>query len=268
LELKIDYPPDFEIRYGYGKPNAKHIFDIINGNLKKQDAFLKKIAGFKRYFDFGITSAPNDHDPFWDNGWFPPLDGVSLYTHIATRKPKTFLEIGSGNSTKFARRAIKDHGLKTQIISIDPHPRAEIDAISDHVQRKPLEYADLSVFEQLEPGDVMFFDGSHRAFQNSDVTVFFTDVMPMVPDGLTIGIHDIFWPFDYPAPWKERCYNEQYMLGAYILGRGKKFEVLLPSAYLTRMRQDDIKSLFPDDVYAHYKDKNGYIGGSAFWFKK
>ena len=41
---------------------------------------------------------------------------------------RQMLEIGSGNSTKFARRAIRDHRLCTRITSIDPHPRAEIDA--------------------------------------------------------------------------------------------------------------------------------------------
>jgi hypothetical protein len=47
---------------------------------------------------------------------------------IASKRPKQYFEIGSGNSTKFARQAIRDHGA-TRIVSIDPSPRAEIDAI-------------------------------------------------------------------------------------------------------------------------------------------
>ena len=52
------------------------------------------------------------------------------------RRPRRFIEIGSGNSTKFARRAIRDHWLNTSIVSIDPFPRSEIDAICDEVVRR------------------------------------------------------------------------------------------------------------------------------------
>jgi hypothetical protein len=268
LELKIDYPPDFEFRWGYGKPNAKHIEAILKRTEKQHLAFLRKVKGFSKFFDsIEIEAAGNDVDPYWYNGWFPPLDGVSLYTMIASRRPKMFIEIGSGNSTKFARRAVKDQKLNTKIMSIDPQPRAEIDALSDEVHRAPVEHVNLSVFDQLQKGDVLFFDGSHRAFQNSDVTVFFTDILPGVPKGVSVGIHDIFWPFDYPEPWKDRLYSEQYMLGAYMLGKGSAFNCLLPSALITRDHQDLVKSLFTEKVYAFYKEKTGYIGGSAFWFQ-
>ena len=66
--------------------------------------------------------------PTWENGWFPALDAVTLYGLVATRNPRWYVEVGSGNSTRFVRRAIRDHGLRTRILSIDPGPRAEIDA--------------------------------------------------------------------------------------------------------------------------------------------
>lgn len=268
MDLKIDYPPDFEFRYGYGKPNAKHIEAIINRGEKGQLSFLKKIRGFRKHFDrIKIHSNGNDDDPYWFNGWFPPLDGASLYTIIATRRPQHFIEIGSGNSTKFAKRAIRDHKLSTKIISIDPQPRAEIDALSHEVHRYPLEKIDLSVFDCVKSGDVVFFDGSHRVFQNSDVAVFFMDIMPLLPKGVIVGIHDIFWPFDYPEPWKERYYSEQYMLGAYMIGRGKDFKAILPSAFFTRIYQEEVQSIFSDPVVDFYRERNGYIGGSAFWFE-
>lgn len=55
-------------------------------------------------------------------------------------------------------------------------PRAEIDSLCDEIVRAPLEYADQSVFDALEPGDVVFCDGSHRVFENSDATVFMTEM--------------------------------------------------------------------------------------------
>jgi hypothetical protein len=64
------------------------------------------------------------------------LSTVGIVTKL---NPKRYIEVGSGNSTKYVRRAISDHGLRTKIISIDPHPRAVIDTICDEVIRERLE---------------------------------------------------------------------------------------------------------------------------------
>ena len=67
-------------------------------------------------------------------------------------KPKIYCEIGSGNSTKFARKAIDFFNLKTEIISIDPYPRAEIDNLADVIIRKGLEEVEINFFfNSLEP---------------------------------------------------------------------------------------------------------------------
>ena len=39
-----------------------------------------------------------------------------------------------------------------------------------------------------------FTTGSHRVFQNSDVTAFFLDVLPRLKPGILVHIHDIFCP--------------------------------------------------------------------------
>jgi hypothetical protein len=96
------------------------------------------------------------------------------------------------------------------------------------VIRKPLEAVDLSVFSPLEAGDLLFFDGSHRVFMNSDVAVFFLEVLPSLPAGVLVGIHDVYLPDDYPADIAERYYSEQYMLAAYLLG-GAEVEIVLPA---------------------------------------
>ena len=84
-----------------------------------------------------------------------------------------YFEIGSGNSTKFARHAIKLGDLRTKVMSIDPAPRAEIDLLCDKTFRMRLEDSDHQIFSILQAGDVLFFDGSHRFLTNSDVAVFF-----------------------------------------------------------------------------------------------
>jgi hypothetical protein len=54
--------------------------------------------------------------PCWDNPWFPPFDGVALYGLLAVHKPRRYIEVGSGISTRFARQAIQDFQLSTTVI--------------------------------------------------------------------------------------------------------------------------------------------------------
>ena len=149
------------------------------------------------------------------------------------RRPRRFIEIGSGNSTKFARRAIRDLSLNTSIVSIDPFPRSEIDAICDEVVRLPLEQVPGQFFNEIGVDDLLFFDGSHRAFQNSDATVFFTEVIPSLTSDVMVGVHDIFLPHDYPPNWLRRDYSEQYLLASWLLG-GTRLRTELPIFYCTK----------------------------------
>ncbi|NQV03077.1 MAG: class I SAM-dependent methyltransferase, partial [Bacteroidia bacterium] len=119
---------------------------IIDSNRDTYEEFLKKILSFQENF-LTIRQAAdekNDMLPTWNNEYLPGLDIVSLYSMIRLHKPETYIEIGSGNSTKVATKAIKDGNLSTKIISIDPSPRASIDILAHEVIRKPLE--DLSDF--------------------------------------------------------------------------------------------------------------------------
>jgi hypothetical protein len=149
-------------------------------------------------------------------------------TFLWERKPRRYFEIGSGYSTMFARHAITAAGLSTSITSMDPQPRAEIDAICDVRIRSGLENCDLAAFDELGSGDILFYDGSHRCFTNSDVTVFFLEVLPRLPPGVLVHIHDIFLPDDYPEAWNSRLYSEQYLLAAMLLSINPPFKVVLP----------------------------------------
>jgi hypothetical protein len=167
------------------------------------------------------------------NGWLPGLDSAALYTFLARTDPALYLEVGSGNSTKFARRAIEDHGLRTRLVSIDPQPRAEIDALCDEVVRSPAEEVDLTVYDRLGAGDVLFVDNSHRCLQNSDATVMFLEVLPRLQPGVLVEFHDIVLPEDYPPEWLDRFYSEQYLLAAYLLAGGDRLSVELPNHFVS-----------------------------------
>ncbi len=211
-----------------------------------------------------VHPTPGSTEPTWYNEWLPGLDATSLYGFVAKNNPATYLEVGSGNSTKFVRRAITDHGLRTRIVSIDPHPRAEIDALCDEVIRQPLEDCDLSVFGSLSAGDVCFVDNSHCCFQNSDVTVVFLEVVPRLAPGVLIGFHDIFLPDDYPATWSERYYSEQYVLAAFLLGGYAGTEIVLP-VWDACQREEFAAIVAPIWEGAEFADVQRH--GNTFWLK-
>jgi hypothetical protein len=208
----------------------------------------------------------DDPTPGWVNGMQPALDGMLLYTLARSLQPRTYLEVGSGNSTKFVRRAISDHGLRTRIVSIDPHPRAEVDTLCDEVVREPFEgVPDARYRELLSAGDMVFIDNSHRSFQNSDVTVFFTEVLPALPTGVFYGIHDIFLPDDYPADWSSRFYNEQYLLVAYLLGGAGGDAVVFPGMFVSgdAESRELLRPILGD---AYFAGVEAHAGG--FWLEK
>ncbi|MGC5013369.1 class I SAM-dependent methyltransferase [Streptosporangium sp. DT93] len=229
----IDHPVHPEPRFGYGRPDHPQIAALLE---RGRDRYADRLTGFlsleEHLAAIPVRDRPDGTVPYWDNGWLPPLDALALYGTLARTAPRRYVEIGSGNSTKFARRAIGDHGLRTHVTSIDPAPRANVDALCDTVVRRPLEHVDPRFFADLQDGDVVFLDGSHRVFMGSDVTVFFLEILPLLRPGVLVQLHDILLPRDYPPEWRWRHYSEQYLLAAFLLADPGRFDVELPNAFV------------------------------------
>jgi hypothetical protein len=260
--ITLDFPTKPEIRHPFDVPIHPRILRAISVAkavyIDRLEGFLKFAGNFAR-----IKNKAEGSQPGWINDWIPGLDSVSLYCFIAQNNPRRYIEIGSGISTTFVRRAISDHDLGTKIVSIDPHPRQEIDAICDEVIRLPLEKVDPTFFDGIDGRDIVFCDNSHRSFQNSDVTVYMTEMLPtMLGKGVLTGVHDIFLPYDYPQDWLGRYYNEQYLLVGYVLGRA--FEVVLPCYFCCR---DSECSVVLRDLWALPEFNGGNPGGGIFWIR-
>ena len=273
--ILLDYPIRPEPRYGEGKPAHPEIMALLARNDATYQATLSSLAEFSGYLtNISETESPDStSEPDWGNTYFSALDAITLYGLLGSRGPSRYVEVGSGNSTKFARRAVRDLNLATKIISLDPRPRAEVNVLCDRVIREPLEDNDLVLFDELEAGDVVFVDGSHRVFENSDVTVFFMEVFPRLKPGIVVHVHDIFLPFDYPRSWMRRHYSEQYLLAAYLLGGSGRIEVLLPLAYLSQhpAMAEFLDKTWGQPVFQRAFSRNrqltgGYIG-TSFWLK-
>ena len=259
LEYRVD---NLKPRYGYERPSLATLDAICRSKRTEIGAHIANLVGYvPSLATIPLAGSARPVEPFGENGWFPALDAISLYGFLRGFAPKTYLEIGSGHSTRFARRAVSDGSLRTKIVSIDPLPRANISELSDSIIRSRLEDADLSIFDQLKPRDIVLFDGTHRSFVNSDVTVFFLEVLPRLPRGVLVLIHDIYLPYDYPPgiPF----YNEQYVLAAY-MEAGTKLELVLPNAYITR--DDDLRRPL-ENAAREVLVPGVEISGAGFWVR-
>lgn len=258
----LDYRPRPKVRYGYGQPQHSRLAEVLAAETATYHDYARSLADLAD----AMAELPKCMDPeqperpWWDNIWFPPLDAAMLCVMIAHHRPARLLEIGSGMSTRFARWSIERFSTGTRLESIDPEPRAEIDALCNRVIRQRLEDIDLDVVQTLAGNDIIFFDGSHRSFQNSDVTVFFLEIIPILPSGVIIHIHDIFLPYDYPPNWVGRLYNEQYLLAAMLLANQTRYNILWPGTFVA-----DLLSL-NSGSHPTIAERFGDRGGS-FWLQ-
>ena len=123
------------------------------------------------------------------------------------RKPQRVIEVGSGHSTRVLAKAMGGMG---EILAIDPAPRADIAGLPGvRVVPSTVQAAPAELFDGLKAGDVLFMDSSHILMPGSDVDLLLNRVLPRLPAGVLVHIHDIFLPFDYPPIWGWRAYNEQ-----------------------------------------------------------
>lgn len=270
----LKYPVRPNARYGDGKPPHPALGRFFAESQQLYAETLTALEPFTapigRIAETATTAAPGE--PYWQNIFFSGLDAIVLYGLLGQRRPARYFEVGSGNSTKFARRAVRDLELQTEIISLDPRPRAEVDTLCDCVIREALEDVEMSVFDRLDAGDVLFIDSSHVVFENSDVTVFFLEVLPRLKPGVIVHLHDIFLPFDYPSLWADRHYSEQYLLAAYVLGGASRLHVMAPLAY---MSHDPALAALVDATwstpvlqraFAYNRQLTGGYTGTSLWF--
>lgn len=262
LEYKVDFAP----RYGHGKPPHAQLYQVIDQYRSDYRSFLEGMLVQKERIQTirpcGVETDPSL--PCWNNGFLPGLDIATLYYLLPYAKPKRYVEVGSGNSTKVAAKSIKDFDLQTEITSIDPQPRVEMDDLADHVIRKAFEDIDLSMLTDLEANDILFIDNSHRVLPNSDATVFFLEILPKLAPGVIVHIHDIYLPYDYPQFMCDRFYSEQYLLAAFLLANSSKYKPLLPNYFIS---EDPELSKVIAPLWQHPNLKGVEKHGGSFWLR-
>jgi xanthine/CO dehydrogenase XdhC/CoxF family maturation factor len=189
-------------------------------------------------------------EPRWNQDWFPGLDAAAAYAMVRSRRPGRIVELGSGHSTRFLVRAVRDGALGATVTAIDPAPRAALLGLGVTHHRATLQElagSDAAPLADLSPGDVLFVDSSHVLMPGSDVDLLVAEILPALPRGVLVHVHDIFLPDDYPADWRWRGYNEQSAVAALIAGGA--YEPLFASHYL-RAHAPHLLAALPETAYS------------------
>lgn len=193
------------------------------------------------------------------------IEAQMLHGVMRAVQPSKVIEVGSGLSTAIMRRAsaltAQAGGPQTQIVAIDPYPRAAlrhlpgITHIEELAQRVPR-----TVFDQLEPGDLLFIDSSHTVKIGSEVTQLFLEIIPALKPGVYIQIHDIFLPYLYTRTagsdyldWQETT------LALALLTHNAHLSVLCCQSALHYDRPAELAAILPD--YRPQSNRRGLQAG-------
>jgi predicted O-methyltransferase YrrM len=202
---------------------------------------LEAVSRYRSRFDDFEDPSRNHAAYSFANAYFTSPDVEVLYSVVRESKPARVVEVGSGHSSRVIRQAIRDGQLSTRLISIDPEPREEVCGVADQVYRTAVEGLEGSdLFRSFQAGDILFIDSSHVVKTGNDVVVLYLILLPSLPPGVLIHIHDVFLPYDYPSDWvlKERFgWNEQYLVQALLMA-GDGFEALWAGHFFQRTRPD------------------------------
>jgi hypothetical protein len=247
--------------------------DVWNGtfphcgtfDLDAQRAFLKETPSFaKELSRFPYEKPANDEISFYfGNDQFSHADASLYYALLRRFRPRRVVEVGAGHSTKLAALALRENGAG-RILCIDPHAPSWLGKLEGGIEivARPVQETPDEVFLGLEALDVLFIDGSHISKTGSDVNHLFLRILPRLPKGVIVHVHDICLPFEYQRYWSEDvfCYwNEQYVLAA-LLANSVKFEVLLGVYFLQKSDPEALRPFVPDVPGV-------FVGGGSLWLR-
>ncbi len=163
---------------------------------------------------------------YWfENEYYSYSDALFLYFVLRHARPRRVIEVGSGFSTAaLLDTSERFLGGALRVTCIEPDParlrsllwprdRAAVEIVERPVQDVPLER-----FDELASGDVLFVDSTHVLKTGSDVCFLLFEVLPRLAPGVLVHVHDVHYPFEYPAEWalEGRAWNEAYALRAFL----------------------------------------------------
>ena len=231
--------------------------------LSEQRKFLRQITTVDEIRGLGWADAPSakvQGEPKFSlgNGAFEAGDAEILHHVVRQLKPANVIEIGSGNSTKIVAQAIdmnrRETGFASNHSCVEPFEKPWLEQLpSVSVMREKIENLDPKIFRHMQAGDFLFIDSSHIIRPQGDVLFLYLEILPILPSGVVVHIHDFFSPSDYPEEWlveRRLLWNEQYLVEA-LISDTNRYKVLLSLNNLHRSHYQDLRSVCPHLTRQH-----------------
>ena len=227
----------------------------IDLRLDAQLALAARLTELQEDFDAPVAPAAS-HRYFTENPSYGRGDALILESMLRDLRPRRIIEIGSGHSSALMLDTIDrylDDGVS--ITFIEPFTdvlREQLrpgDADRCEVIQQPLQTVDVSRFDELEPGDLLFIDSTHVVRPGSDVLLEILEILPRLRPGVVVHLHDIFFPFEYPPFWVEegRAWGEAYLLRAFLV-HNSQFEIMLWPNYVEFAAPETFREVWPKMV--------------------
>ncbi len=242
--------------------------------VEQQLALLAELAPFAR--DARIPDQPTQGRRYYaDNASFAPGDGILLAALVRWARPRRILEIGAGFSTAIMLDTIEESlSGHVHLEAIDPEP-ARVKAVllpGDErrftLREGVVQDLPLTAFTSLQSNDMLFIDSSHVMKVGSDVTFLLNDVLPRLAPGVLVHIHDVAWPFEYPADHYRQgwVWNEAQALRL-VLTHSARYQVELFADYLARAKRADVRQIMPELLRQRPGVSPDGNSACSFWFR-
>lgn len=230
-------------------------------DLDAQVATLRNLSDRMREF----APQPGVHGYVPDNPSYPPADARLLYAMIRTHRPKSVVELGSGQTTRVIAQACSANALEGDPVTfraVDPHPIVAGDDLPGLTELLRVDAQQLpdDAVTGLTAGDMLIVDTTHVSKVASDVNRIVLRLLPLLAPGVFVHFHDIHLPYEYPKYFSDMglYWNEQYVLQAF-LSMNPSYEVVSAVWTLCRDRAED--------AVATGLARPGE-SGAAFWMRR
>ncbi len=245
------YEPQFDNRNPAQPFSQDRHLPGIDWNVEGQLEFAGALDRAAELDDTPLKQ-PAELEFYYDNGSFEYGDADYWYQVIRHFKPKSIIEIGSGNSTLMARKAIQkneseDDGYRCKHVCIEPYQKPWLEQTGVTVLREKVEDVGLEFFSELSENDILFIDSTHMIRPQGDVLFEFLELLPTISPGVVVHVHDIFSPKNYTNQHlvdKVLFWNEQYLLEAF-LSQNPDWKILGALNFLHHHHPDVMKKIAP-----------------------
>ena len=198
----------------------------IDFPLDAMAAFWRANLGHIQAAPFSDTD-DGVHRYCYEGGPYNGGDGIVLWTMIHQFRPRRIIEIGSGYSSACMLDTAEYLQLADfHLTCIEPNPERlfsilrPADAVRMTIHRCGVQEIDLSVFDALERGDILFIDSSHVLKTGSDVHFELFHILPRLKPGVVVHFHDCRYPLEYTDRQifvKNYSWNEVYGVRALLM---------------------------------------------------